>query len=302
VRRVRLQYFLIAFALALACNAPIPAASPTVPAVATSLFASTQTVPAASPTPAVAATTTRVRAYFRVAMLVDTTSEPVTREQAQNLLNDANRIFVELSGFGYQMTDFAEDALGGPMNRIVDRYLQAHAASLPNGIVVFSFGDDGRARLYGGYSYWVPGPPGFRNEFVSPVAGAGQIYVAVIHFSHKYAACGYGGTDSIQSPVSVGGECRNQSGTACVQHNGYSMCANAVGNLYASTSTYFSASTIVHEFLHPFSDGGDQDHYATPECNARMGWPAGFFDFIESEYYNGMCPFVYDIFVKSYQP
>ena len=80
------------------------------------------------------------------------------------------------------------------------------------------------------------------------------------------------------------------------------MCANAVGNLYMSTPTYFVSSTIIHELLHPFAPGGDQDHYSTPECNSRMGYPAGFFDLQESEYYNGLCPFVYENFVNSYQP
>jgi hypothetical protein len=253
-------------------------------------------------TQAAPATSVPVRAYFRVAVVVDKTSEPVSREQAQSLVSDANEIFIERTGFGYEITDFSDDALGGPMSDIVNRYIQAHGSSLPNGIAVLSFGDNDQARLYGGYSYWVQGPPGFRNEFVSPAAGAEQIYIAVIHFSHKYAACGYGGAPNVQSAVSVDGECRNQPGTACVQHNGYSMCANSIGNLYASTPTYFGATTVIHEFLHPFAAGGDKDHYATPECNAKMGWPAGFFDFIESEYYNGMCPFVYDNFVSSYQP
>ena len=59
---------------------------------------------------------------------------------------------------------------------------------------------------------------------------------------------------------------------------------------------------IVHGLLHNFGPGGDQDHYATPECNARMGYPAAFFDLQESEYYNGLCPFVYEDFTKSYHP
>jgi hypothetical protein len=29
------------------------------------------------------------------------------------------------------------------------------------------------------------------------------------------------------------------------------------------------------------------DHYNTPECNSRMGYPAGFFDLQESQYHNG---------------
>jgi len=115
-------------------------------------------------------------------------------------------------------------------------------------------------------------------------------------------ACGYSGADNVQSTVSLAGECRGQTGIACVSHNGYSMCSNAVGNLYTSTPTYAVSSMIVHGLLHNFGPAGDKDHYATPECNARMGYPAGFYDLQEGEYYNGLCPFVYEEFTKSYQP
>ena len=80
------------------------------------------------------------------------------------------------------------------------------------------------------------------------------------------------------------------------------MCANAVDNLYASTPVHFVSSILIHEVLQPFAPGGDKDNYATAECSARMGYPPGFFDLQESQYYNDLCPFVYDNFVKSYQP
>ena len=107
------------------------------------------------------------------------------------------------------------------------------------------------------------------------------MYVAVVHFGHKYAACGYGSSETVQSGTALDGECRNQPGMACAQHNGYSMCSDSVPHLYASTPTYFVSSTIVHELLHPFSPGGDLDHYNTPECNTRMGYPPQFFDLQE---------------------
>lgn len=239
---------------------------------------------------------------FRVAVIVDTLSEPVRREQAQAVFGEADKLLSQLIPFNLEMADFIDDNGSGSTNDMANRYISSHATALPNGIVIFSFGDAGQAKLYGGYSYSLSAPAGFQNTFVSPEVGANQIYVAVVHFSHKYAACGYGGSDTVQSPTSLDGECRNQSGTACVQQNGYSMCANAVGNLYMSTPTYFVSSTIIHELLHPFAPGGDKDHYSTPECNSRMGYPAGFFDLQESEYYNDLCPFVYENFVNSYQP
>jgi hypothetical protein len=265
-------------------------------------------LPDATPPPAgripvpVTETAALAKDYFTAAVVVDTASEPVNRDQAQELVADANGIFIPLTGFGIRMSDFVEDAAGGTTTEMANRYIQSHLTALPNGIIIFSFGDRGDAKLYGGYGYSVAAPEGFHNTFVSPATGDGHIYIAVAHFSHKYAACGYGGQETVQSPVAVDGECRNQPGTACLEHNGYSMCENAIGNLYASTPTYFSATTIIHEFLHPFSPGGNQDHYATPECNAHMGYPAGFFDFQQSEYYNGLCPFVYDNFINSYRP
>jgi len=230
------------------------------------------------------------------------TSEPVSREQAEILVQDASRIFSGLVPFGFQMVDFVEDGSGAPVDSLAAGYVQAHAASPPDGLLVLSFGENDWAKTYGGYSTQTAGPAGFRNPFVSPVFGSDRIYVAVVHFSHRFGACGYGGADTVQSLVSIDGECRNQAGTACVQHNGYSMCSNLVNDLYASTRTYLAATSVIHEFLHAFSPGGNQDHYATPECNVRMGYPAGFFDLQESEYNNGLCPFVYDNFVNSYQP
>jgi hypothetical protein len=233
-----------------------------------------------------------------VAVIVDTGSEAVTREQAQGVAQEANKLLRQLTPFGLEITDFVEDK-GGSTNDMASRFIASQAA-LPDGIVIFSFGDGNQAKLYGGYSYALDAPHDFRNSFVSPVAGGGQIYVAVVHFSHKYAACGYGGSETVQGTHSLDGECRNQPGTACVQQNGYSMCANAIGNLYMSTPTYFPASTIIHELLHPFAPGGDKDHYGTPECNARMGYPAGFFDLQESQYHNDLCPDIYQHFVDGY--
>jgi hypothetical protein len=239
---------------------------------------------------------------FKVAVIADTLSEPVTRDQAQSIFDEANKLIQPFVPIGLEMVDFVQDGGGGSTQDMAGRYLASHPAALPNGILIFSFGDGGQAKLNNGYGYALPAPAGYRNAYVSPVGGADQIYVAVVRFGIKYMACGYGGTDAVQSTKAIGGECNNKPSTACVQKNGYSMCANAVGNLYTSTPTHFVSSMVIHEFLHSFSPGGDKDNYATPKCNARMGYPASFFDLQESEYYNGICPFVYDDFAASYQP
>jgi hypothetical protein len=268
---------------------------------------SSQTTPAVNDTPGPAAINstpenTNTKVTFKVAVIVDTLSEPVTREQAQNIIDEAGKLVQPFAPVGFAMTDFVEDGGGGATKDMANRYLATHNGTPANGILVFSFGDGGQAKLHDGYGYALPAPAGFRNAFASPVGGANQVYIAVVHFGSRYMACGYGGADAVKSTTSIGGECRNKPGTACVQNNGYSMCANAVRDLYATPPTHFVSSTVVHEFLHSFSPGGDKDNYATPECNARMGYPASFYDMQESEYYNGICPFVYDDFSGSYKP
>jgi len=269
----------------------LPAPSETLPTPTSTVLSAPATHPPAQQTPA-----------FTVAVIVDTRSEPVTREQTQSVINEASGFLQGLTSMSLLMIDFVEDGGGGSTNDLASRYISSKAGAPPNGLVVFSFGDAGQARLSGGYSYALPGPPGFRNAFVSPVTGSNHIYVAVAHYSHKYAACGYGESDAVQSTSSLGGECRNQPGTPCIQHNGYSMCVDSIPRLYASTPTYFISSTIVHELMHPFSPEGDKDHYSTLECNSRMGYPAQFQDLQEDQYHHGLCPYVYETFSGSYQP
>ncbi len=237
---------------------------------------------------------------FTVAVVVDVTTNQVTREQAQAAVDQASTMLREFSPHGLVMKEYAQDGSGGPMAGIADRFLAAQPSPLPDGLVIFSAGDNGQARTQGGYGFSVLAP-NFRNRFVSPAVGDASVYVAVVDHSYRYMACGYGGADTASSATSLAGECRGQTGIPCVQHNGYSMCSNAVGNLYTLNPTYAVSSMIVHGLLHNFGPNGDADHYATDQCNARMGYPAGFFDLQESEYYNGLCPYVYEEFNNGYK-
>lgn len=239
---------------------------------------------------------------FKIVVIVDTQSGPVTREQAQSVLTEAGGFLQQFVPINLEMMDFVEDGSGGKPQDIAGRYLASHSPAGPNGILIFSAGEGGQAKLQNGYGFSVSAPSGFRNAFVSPLIGAGQIYVAVVPYGLRYMPCGYGGSDTLPGATSVDGECRDKPGTACVQKNGYSMCSDAAGNLYTSTPTHFTSSMIIHAYLHLFSPGGDNDNYATPECNARMGYPNGFFDLQESQYYNGICPFVYENFLTAYHP
>jgi hypothetical protein len=248
---------------------------------------------------------------FTWAVIVDLDSEPVTREQAQELVGQASAILMELAGFSYAMVDFVESASPGTVSDLAATYIADHAGSLPNGIIIFSYGDGDQARTYGGYAFSMAGQPGFENTFNSPVVGDNRVYISVQHWSHRYAGCGYGSA-SVEVPVqdtSFGGECRNRDGIACVERFGYSMCSDAVDDLYASSRTYFGSSVIIHETMHSFGYEGNFDHYGTEQCNTRMAGGASgrpyhpdTWDLAEFQYYNGMCPDVYDNFASAYQP
>ena len=316
IRRPKQILLALVFA-ALACNLP---ASGTPPPVTTSIPETSIPIATEIPTELPAATTTsptefideEPEAYFRWAVIVDLDSEPVTREQAQELVDQASAISIELTGFGYEMVDFVERSSPQQVDDLGIDYIAEHGDSLPNGILILSYGDNDDARTYGGYAFTLDGPAGFRNEFVSPSAGDNKIYISIQHWSHRYAACGYGDS-SVETPVletSFNGECRNQNGVACVENNGYSMCSTALDDLYASSRTYFTASTIIHEIMHSFGNSGVDDHYATTACNAVM--ESGIsqrtynfdnpFDLVEAQYYNGICPYTYDNFVSGYRP
>jgi len=299
--------------LTLACNAGAspqtetpPPASPTIATASIKISTPTETIPSQTPT-----STPKPLGVFTLSVLVDTTSEPVTREQAQTLVNESSRILYGLTGFVFEMVDFQEINTGASTKDMVQSYLNTSPAIIPNGIILFSFGDNGDAKRYGGYAYTYLGPDGFRNPFIAPGAIQRDLYVGVIHFRHRYAQCGYGDSNTPISDVSIGGECRGQAQVACVGKYDYTICSDTVNHLYASTPTYFSSSTFVHEIMHPFGELLNKDHYGTAECTDMMQsgrsarrYKRDIFDrsLAEFQYYTGMCPYVFDNFVNSYKP
>jgi hypothetical protein len=248
---------------------------------------------------------------FSWAVIVDLDSEPVTYAEDQELVNQASDILQNLTGFTYSMVDYTEANSPETVDQLAVDYINGHLGSLPNGIIIFSFGDGDSARTYGGYAYTLPGGAGFVNGFNSPVVGNNRVYISVQHWSHRYAGCGYGSSsaDTPSQTTSFGGECRNRDGIACVDRFGYSMCSDSVDDLYASSRTYFGSSVIIHETMHSFGYEGNYDHYGTEQCNTRMAAGASdrpyhpdTWELAEFQYYNGMCPDVYDNFASSYQP
>lgn len=240
--------------------------------------------------------------YFRVAVIVDITSDRVSEEQAAAVLAIANEQLIELTGFGLKLVDFVEDNSGGSIESIVIDYMQNNKDKLPNGILIFSEGDEDRAKINRAYAQHFLAPDGFRNSFVSPVLGNGYMYVAVVQFNHLYAACGYGGMDEIQSPVSIGVECGEQDGSPCASWEGIQVCQSALPYLEGKTVVDMAVGPVIHEFMHSFGDKGPGIHYTSEVCHEDMGWELGHYNLEEAEYYVDICPYVFDIFSNSYRP
>ena len=251
------------------------------------------------------------KGIFAFDALVELSSEPVTIEQTEATLQDASNILFNLTGFVIQLNNYGtveftteQEANYTMRNSIPDCYIdQKNINDIPDSLLIFSYGADDYARTMGGFTYSVQGPEAFTNHFTDAFGNDNGVYVMFNHYSHKYARCGYDEKgENIISDFSVGGECRNQQGTACVMQNGYSMCENAVNDLYAATPNYFSASTVIHEIMHSFGLHGNMDHYGARNCTEEMQkkdstWQPNM-DL--SEFYNVMCPYVYENFVNGY--
>lgn len=238
---------------------------------------------------------------FKIAVIVDTTTDPVSRAQADAMVSIANLSMLELTGFQLQMVDFVEDSTGGSIDDLVQAYM-AQSADPPNGILIFSVGDDDRAKIHRAYARQIPVPGGYRNEFVSPYLSDDHVFVGVLQFNYHYAACGYAGADTVQSQVSSPGECPGEDGQRCAEWSGMQVCPIAVPILKGHTPIDMTRGPIVHEFMHGFGDKGPDDHYFSPVCQTALGREPDYFDNEESERYNGFCPTVYEVFANSYRP
>jgi hypothetical protein len=163
----------------------------------------------------------------------------------------------------------------------------------PDGIVIWS--EDQTAVSLGGYSQTVSRPSPYVNRFPGP-SGNNRVYVSTIHYDHKYGRCGYDATGSTRvSDRSANGECRNQSGLVCVNNGQFWECPDVRQDFYAQPDV-FTASTIVHEFMHPIGTAGNNDHYGTSTCTARTGMsPATASDRVQFQWHSGQCP---DLFLR----
>jgi hypothetical protein len=227
-----------------------------------------------------------------VATLLGAAQLPST-EDVQRVFGRANDILFQKTTERMIQTDLVTVGSGSPMSHAV-AYMTAHQTAPPDGILVFS--DDTTATTYGGYSQTFALPPPNVNRFPSPVLGEGRAYLAVVDFFHKYARCGYDDAGNRVRDTSSGGECRNRSGLVCVDNGRYWMCPDATNDLYADLD-YFTACSVVHEFMHPFGTEGNFDHYGTQQCSSRTGMsPADAADLRLFQQSCGMCPDLYGRF------
>jgi hypothetical protein len=228
---------------------------------------------------------------FRVAVLLNT-SRTVPAEDLTRIFSRADDLLADRTGHRMVQTERA-DVGTGKVVPAVRAYLAAHREDPPDGLLVLS--DDSEAREYGGYSISLPLPAGRHNAYPSPAEGDGQAYLAVIDFDHLYAKCGYDRRLRHVSSRSRGGECRGTPGLLCVDNGRYWMCPDSTEDPHADRD-HFIGCAIVHEFLHPFGTLGDDDHYGTPQCQARTGMSdAEAADRRLSQLSCGICP---DLFQK----
>jgi len=266
-------------------STPTPPASPSAPAAAT-------------PIPGAPLSRNGV---FDATVLVDAQAPQTSLPEIQRIFGRAAGIFLEKTREPFRMTEAIYGmARGSNVSNMARAYALTVAGNPPDGLAVLT--DDATAVTFGGYSFWFSPPYLFQNEFPSPRTGVGEssLYVAVIDFDHAYARCGYDDQGNRISDVAVDGECRNRPGTPCVQRpSGRAQwtCSGTESDLY-SDHDYFTACTVVHEFLHPFGIAADanMDHYGTPACMARTGMTASqAADLRQAQVACGLCP---DVFAR----
>lgn len=237
---------------------------------------------------------------FEVAVLVDPNAPPLPQADVDRVVARASKKLEQLAGVGLHVTEVRRDFGRRTDERasvIVNGYLLSNPVVHPDLVIVFS--NDEWAHTYGGWSEHRSPPYPFTNRFPSPNPDIGDrsVYVAVVDFEQFFSACGYDAEKKNHvSDVALAGQCRNRAGTPCVENSdGRWVCNDeSLSSPYADHDTFVS-SDIVHEIAHSFgytSDMGGADHWASPECIARVG-AAAVADDSQAQRYCVMCPDIY---------
>jgi hypothetical protein len=99
---------------------------------------------------------------FGISILIDLDSEPVPAEGLATALEEASALLQEPTRFVFTVLEVVEGRPPASIDDWVSAYLASKAPPIPNGVVVFSYGEGDLARSRSGYSSFVPGPPGYR--------------------------------------------------------------------------------------------------------------------------------------------
>ncbi len=167
---------------------------------------------------------------------------------------------------------------------------------------IIFFREDSVASVAGGYATTHESlNTSYRNRFRSAEGSTSTIYIGVVDWNGMYASCGYDTSDPKNpkhiSNVSIGGECRNRPGTACVLKNSYYQCNDneMLDSPYAVPGV-FVASNAIHELMHQFGNNARDDHYGASKCIVSASTnPYAFEEFA------GMCPATFENFKNSYR-
>jgi hypothetical protein len=226
---------------------------------------------------------------FRVAVLLAEASPPALADVIR-VFDKANELLQLRTGARMARADVSNAGPGVP-STLARAYMDSMPPVLPDGILALS--DDATATSFGGYSQTLLMAPPYANRYPAP-SGDSRAYLAVVHFEHKYARCGYDASGNTRiGDRSAGGECRNQTGLLCVDTGRYWQCPDTLSDLY-SQPDHFPACTIVHEFMHPFGSAGNFDHYGTAQCTSRTGMSsAAASDRAQFQQHCGICPDLY---------
>lgn len=247
---------------------------------------------------------------LRVDLIVDTDTALQDRAFFDEYIRRANNLLVYRSDVELEVRLFMQASFRDLQSRfcpdcstnhgrIASEYYRVTETAPPDAVILFR--EDEISGTNGGYSNVFPvADPAFCQRFPSPhQATSSLLYVGVVNPNHRYLACGYGGGKERIGVVSVGGECANQAGTACIVRPGYTyaQCDTPalLNSIYGRDPYAFSAFTLVHELLHPFGASGAQDHYGAAACPGLSRENGA------SEEYADLCPSVYRTLSGAYR-
>ncbi len=287
-----LLLLIIVSLLLVACEEPVPREGPSPP----------KYVPPPVPEPENVTLTELVlmnnQNTFIVDIFVDKSSFNPSEKEINEVLDISKFKFKQLTGVElklrkiHYLSSLNEEGSNSNNYKQMLQYKTILDDKAVNGIIVLT--KEFNTEIAGGFSTayeFLDYCNGFKSKY-----GQNRIYYAYMDWDHKYGICGYENGEHV-SDVSIGGECRNQPGTSCVFNGDYYICENFQENYYAQSKNLV-ACTIVHEFMHPFGELGNYDHYGTQGCNEYLGIDE--YNTSDFQYYCGMCPNVYGNFKDSF--